>query len=252
MYSCTLLPDPVAPAWWPYLMVMLLLGLYLGGATLAKPAPQRPTWFPDQPPAAYEWHYAPCQGCTALTPRPAWLRMQELAGLDEVHFLLAANEQWGPAYSFPPDAVAISPTALRLSDCQLNFLVGHELVHIAQRHFDEDARTAAVLSGLAPTWTRSGKRALSLLDGNFTLALKMSPQWQQQEREADWVGALLAAQAGGCAMRDGALAYLDRQAGYGGGLAAAHETSAERVHFLAGFSASAAILAARGMPRGRK
>lgn len=252
MYPSALLLSPVAVGKWPYLLVMLLLGLYLAGASLATPAPQRSAWFPDEPSSvAYEWYYTPCRGCVSLAPQPDWLKMRDLAGLAEVHFLLAPGEQWGAAYSFPPNAVAISPAALKLAPCQLNFLVGHELVHIAQRHFDEDAGTAAVLSGFDPSWTRSGKRALSLLEDNFALALKMSPMWQQQEREADWVGALLAAQAGGCGMREGALAYLGEDAGYGGGLAAAHEISGARVDFLAGFADSAAILAARGMQRDR-
>lgn len=248
MYSAILPLNPAAHGKRPYLYMALLLGLYIGGVALLQPDALRQAWLPDvHNPATYDWHYSPCEGCVRLDPPPAWLAMSSLAGLSGVHFLRAPGEQWGPAYSFPPDAVAISPAALKLPPCQLNFLVGHELVHIAQRHFDEDASVAAVLSGLAPSWTRSGKRALSLLDDNFALALKMSPVWQQQEREADWVGAMLAAQASGCGLAEGALPYLGQQAGYGGGLAAAHEGSAARVRHLSGFADLAARLAARGM-----
>jgi Zn-dependent protease with chaperone function len=246
MYPSALLLNPVATGKWPYLMALLALVLYLGGVSLLKADTIRQPWLPDLPiQAAYEWHYVPCPGCVSLAPPRAWQRMSELAGVPDVNFLSAPGERWGPAYSFPPNAVAISPQALKLSPCQLNFLVGHELVHIAQRHFDEDASAAAVLSGLSPSWTRSGKRALSLLDGNFSLALKMSPMWQQQEREADWVGAMLSAQASGCSLQDGALSYLDADSGYGGGLGAAHEDSAERVRHLQGFAEPAARLAER-------
>ncbi|MFZ5483297.1 MAG: M48 family metalloprotease [Pseudomonadota bacterium] len=240
-------PDGRSGGLFPHALLLLAFVAYVGGLALYPSPPVRQAWFPDiAATVAYRWQYAPCPGCEALEPAPVWLRMQALAGLDEVHFLLSPDEQWGPAYSFPPNAVVVSREALRLPACQLNFLVGHELVHLAQRHFDEDARAAAVLSGLAPGWTTSGKRALSLIEGDFGLALKMSPLWQQQEREADWVGVLLAAQASGCSLEAGALAYLEQQAGQGGGLAAAHEDSVERVRHLRGFTDIAAQLAVRG------
>lgn len=245
--SFLLLDDRGGPGYWLDLTAALLVCLYIAGASLATPEPApAAAWFPEQPlTRVYDWHYAPCPGCVALKPPPAWLKMRDLAGLHEVHFLRAPNERLGPAYALPPDAVAVSPEGVALPTCQLNFLVGHELVHIAQRHFDEDASVAAVLSGLAPDWTDSGKRALSLLDDNFALALRMSPFWQQQEREADWVGMLLSAQASGCQAEEGALAYLREQRGYGGGLAAAHEESAARVAVLSGFAEAAARLAVR-------
>lgn len=249
MQGSVLFPYPGgrSGSFFPHALFLLALVAYFGGLALYQGPSVRQAWFPDTAATlAYRWHYVPCSGCDVLEPAPVWSTMQALAGLEEVHFLRAPDEQWGPAYSFPPNAVVVSPEALRLPVCQLNFLVGHELVHLAQRHFDEDARAAAVLSGLAPAWTSSGKRALSLIEGDFGLALKMAPLWQQQEREADWVGALLAAQASGCSLEAGALAYLEAQIGQGGGLAAAHEDSGERVRHLRGFADIAARLAARG------
>ena len=50
----------------------------------------------------------------------------------------------------------LAPSALKLPDCQLAFLVGHELVHLAQRHFDEDAHSLLVLSAKPANWTLAG------------------------------------------------------------------------------------------------
>ena len=203
-------------------------------------------WFPDPPSTPhFTWSYKPCDGCTDLQPNNAWIKMSSRAGLRAVHFLLAPDESNGPAYSYAPDAVVLSPAALKLKPCQLSFLVGHELVHIAQRHFDEDAMVLSVLSGKAPAWTRDGDRAMHLLDDDFLLALRMSPTWQQQEREADWIGALLAADACGCTVEEGAFSYLQGDPGAGGGVAASHESSLERLHFLESFDESAKRLAAR-------
>jgi hypothetical protein len=206
--------------------------------------PARAKWFPDQPSTPrFDWTYTPCEGCRALHAKPEWKAMARLAGLENVHFLLAPNETSGPAYSFAPNAVVIAPSALKLGVCHLSFLIGHEIVHLAQRHFDEDALAAATLSGKPQSWTRKGAEAMQLLEDNFILALRMSDLWQQQEREADWVGALLAAQACRCSIEDSALSYLRKDTGYGGGVAAAHETSASRVRFLQAFNVSAKRLA---------
>ncbi len=206
--------------------------------------PVRAKWFPDQPSTPrFDWTYTPCEGCRPIQARPAWQAMTRLAGLKNVHFLLAPNEVSGPAYSFAPNAVVIAPSALKLDFCHLSFLIGHEIVHLAQRHFDEDALAAAILSGKPQNWTRKGAEAMQLLEDNFILALRMSELWQQQEREADWVGALLAAQACHCNIEDSALSYLRTDTQYGGGVAAAHETSASRVRFLQAFNVSAKRLA---------
>lgn len=228
------------------LIALGVFAIYLVGASASNSSVDRAIWFPDKPSlAAYEWHYIPCKGCTALEPQRDWLRMQHLAGLEQVHFLVATNGQWGDAYSYPPNALVLSKAALNLPRCQLDFIIGHELVHLAMRDFDEDANTVTVLSGFSPTWTRSGKQALSLLDGDIALALKMATTWQAQERRADWVGALLSAEGGGCTLREGALPYMRSQSGYGGGIAAEHELSGERAHFLVGFAEPAARLASR-------
>ena len=203
-------------------------------------------WFPDPPSTPlFTWSYKPCDGCTDLQPATAWINMSGRAGLQDIHFLLAPDETNGPAYSYAPNAVVLSPAALKLKPCQLSFLVGHELVHIAQRHFDEDAAILSVMSGKKPGWTHVGERAMHLLDDDFVLALRMSPTWQQQEREADWMGALLAADACGCTVEQGAFSYLQGDADAGGGVAAAHESSRERLHFLQAFDESAKRLAAR-------
>jgi hypothetical protein len=63
--------------------------------------------------------------------------------------------------------------------------------------------------------------------------------WQEQENDADWMGALLAAQACGCSIESGALAYLRHESEAGGGIAAAHAPSAERIRRLLPFTESA-------------
>ena len=171
--------------------------------------------------------------------------MAKLAGIGDIRFLRAELSTNGPAWSFAPGTVVLSAATLRLPRCQLDFVIGHELVHIAQRHFDEDAHDVSVLSGKPPTWTSAGEDAMALLEGDFPLALRMSPFWRQQEREADWVGALLAAQAGGCTLEDGALAYLGGDEASGGGLIAAHDENVERMRFLMNFVESAKRLAQR-------
>jgi Zn-dependent protease with chaperone function len=171
--------------------------------------------------------------------------MATLAGLDEVRFLLTPDESKGPAWSYAPNVVVLAPSALTLPDCQLAFVVGHELVHIAQRHFDEDAHNLLVLSGKPANWTRTGETALGLLDGNLSLALRLSAIWHQQEHEADWMGALLAAQACKCSLEKSALSYLGEGGPYGGGLASAHATESERIDSLRPFVDSARKLASR-------
>jgi hypothetical protein len=219
--------------------------LMVAPAVYANGVATKAGWFPDQPNTPhFAWVYKPCEGCTILQPEPAWVKMAGLAGLSDFHFLLAPNEANGQAYSFAPNAVVVSPSALKLKPCQLAFIVGHELVHIAQRHFDEDAMILSVLSGKSPEWTHDGEEAMHLLDDDFPLALRMSPTWQQQEREADWVGALLAANACGCTLEESALSYLRDDGDAGGGIAASHEISPERLHDLQVFDESAKRLAA--------
>lgn len=228
------------------------LGLWLvllAGQPGQAGQPLRAIWFPDQPQTPhYAWIDEPCADCLRLKPEPGWQLMAALAGAGEVRFLLAGNET-SQAYSLAPNAVVLAPSALRLDRCQLAFVVGHELVHIAQRHFDEDALMMSILSGKAANWTGKGNLALELLNDNIVLALRISPHWQQQEREADWLGALLAAEAYGCTLEEGALPYL--AAAEGGGIAAAHEAGATRMEFLRAFAESARRLAYEGyyLPR---
>ena len=214
----------------------------------AQPVPA--AWFPDVPTfRQYTWADQPCPGCKRLSPEPAWIRMVALAGLQEVRFKGAPDESGGQAYSVAPNVVVLSPSALKLETCQLAFLVGHEIVHIARRHFDEDAIALSVFSGKAAQWTHQGEDAMQLADGNFGLALRVSHLWQQQEQEADWLGALLAAQACGCSIKAGALAYFGQDSEFGGGgVAAAHAPSTERMRQLLPFAESARRLADR-MPR---
>mgnify|MGYP000993617053 CR=1 FL=1 len=217
------------------LATLACVGLLSQGAT-AAPA----DWFPDPPTIRhFAWTYQPRADSGALRPRPEWTRMAALAGVPTVRFLGAADEANGPAYSAAPDVVVLTPSALKLDACQLAFVVGHEIVHIARRHFDEDAVALSVFSGMPKNWTDQGEDALQLVDGDFPLALRVSHLWQDQEREADWMGALLAAQAGGCGIESGAIAYLRRESQAGGGLAAAHAPSEERIRHLLPFSESA-------------
>ncbi len=223
------------------------LWVWLGAAASAQAGePVRAEWFPDASRVArFTWSDERCDACAPLAPRPEWLAMAKLAGLAQIRFLRADRSALGPAWSFAPGTVVLSAATLRLPRCQLDFVIGHELVHIAQRHFDEDAHDVSVLSGMAPTWTRAGEDAMALLDGDFPLVLRMSPFWQQQERESDWIGALLAAQAGGCRLEDGALAYLGADTESGGGIIASHGAGAERARFLLDFVESARRLAER-------
>lgn len=221
--------------------VLFLVLLVWTNRAHAAPA----VWFPDAPIfTRYDWSDTPCPGCTPLAARAEWRRMAEFAGVPDVRFRLAPDESLGPAYSVAPDSVVLSPAALELEACQLAFLVGHEIVHIAQRHFDEDAIALSVLSGKPAHWTARGEDAMQLTDGDFGLALRASHLWQAQEQEADWLGSLLAA-ACGCDIEAGALAWFRHDGASGGGLAAAHAASHERTSQLTPFIEMARRLAAR-------
>lgn len=240
MYRAAYSMPSTDSTWWPEAVFALALCLYVTGATIAAPTTPRSEWLPDANARDhYTWGRQDCEGCAPLTPKPAWRRMQDRAGLAEVRFLVARAGTWGEAYTLPPDTLVLSESALGLPRCELNFIIGHELVHLAQRHYDEDAAMAASLSGRRPNWTRDGQQALSLMEGDFGLVLRLSDQWHAQEREADWVGSLLSAEATGCTLEDGALAYLGRQRGFGGGLASAHDDIGERLRQLSGFASMA-------------
>jgi Zn-dependent protease with chaperone function len=217
----------------------MFLPLLVFAALFAQQARSAPAiWFPDAPTVRYyAWVYEPCSGCEELAPSPVWMRMAALAGLPAVHFLGAPDESNGQAYSAAPNVVVLSPSARKLEACQLAFIVGHEIVHIAQRHFDEDAVALSVFSGKPVNWTDKGEDAMQLVEGDFGLALRVSHLWQEQEREADWLGALLAGQACGCGIESGALAYF-RNGDEGGGIAAAHAPNAERIRQLLPFAES--------------
>lgn len=238
----------IHPAW-PGVRYGISLSLLFCASFLpahaVQPAPA--VWFPDAPTFRhYAWTAPPCPGCAALEPQPAWTRMAQLAGLSEVHFKRAPDDSEGDAYSLAPNVIVLSPSAQKLPSCQLAFVIGHEIVHIAQRHFDEDAIALSVYSGKSPDWTRDGDDAMQLVDGDFGLALKLSPLWKQQEREADWLGSLLAAQVCGCSLEKGALAYFRRDDDEsGGGLAAAHPPNAKRIRQLQPFAESARRLMAQ-------
>lgn len=224
----------------------LLVSLVAGAALPAHAEASQATWFPDAPTfRVYAWTYEPCPGCQPLAARPAWARMAELAGLPAVRFEAAPDDSRGQAYSAAPDVVVLSPAALALDPCPLAFLVGHEIVHIARRHFDEDAIALSVFSGRPVDWTERGEDAMQLADGDFGLVLRVSHLWQEQENEADWAGALLAAHAAGCGLEAGALAYFRQDGGSGGGIAAAHAPDAARVRHLLPFAESARRLAER-------
>jgi hypothetical protein len=235
----------IHPAW-PGIRLGLFLILLACAGSLHAAQPVPAAWFPDSPTfRQYAWDDQPCHGCMALSPSPTWTRMAELAGISNVHFKAAPDESGGQAYSVAPNVLVLSPAALKLETCQLAFLVGHEIVHVAQRHFDEDAIAMSVYSGKPAHWTRRGEDAMQLADGNFGLALRVSHLWQQQEQEADWLGALLAAQACGCSIEAGALAYFSGDSESGGGIAAAHAPNAERMRRLLPFTESAQRLMAQ-------
>lgn len=242
MFALTTHPAGSATRYGICLIVLLCAGFRPAHA--AQPAPA--TWFPDAPTFRhYAWIDQPCPGCSAISAQPTWLRMASLAGLGDVHFKLAPSDSEGDAYSLPPNVVVLSPSAQKLPPCQLAFVIGHELVHLAQRHFDEDAIALSVYSGKSPYWTRDGDNAMQLAEGNLGLMLKLSPLWQQQEREADWLGALLAAQVCGCSLEDSALAYFSQDDdGPGDDIVASHPPNAERIRQLLPFTESARRLMA--------
>lgn len=217
-----------------FLLIFVSTGMYSHRASSA-PA----IWFPDSPVIPYyAWDFQPCSGCEELAVKPVWANMAKLAGVKSVRFMRAPDERNGQAYSAAPDVVVLSPSALKLETCQLAFIVGHEIVHIAQRHFDEDAVALSVFSGKPVNWTNRGEDAMQLMEGDFGLALRMSRLWQEQEREADWIGALLAAQACGCSIESGAAAYLRHDDSEGGGIAATHAPDMERIRQLLPFAES--------------
>lgn len=238
----------ICPTWLGINKAKYLIVLACAGSLhAAQPAPA--VWFPDSPTfRQYDWAEQPCHGCVALSPQPAWTRMALLAGSQEVHFMSAPDEMGGQAYSVAPNVVVLSPSALQLAPCQLAFVVGHEIVHIAQRHFDEDAIAMSVYSGKPAHWTHQGESAMQLADGNLGLVLRITHLWQLQEQEADWVGALLAAQACGCSIEDSALAYFRQDRESGGGIASAHAPNMERMRQLLPFTESAQRLAQRFQP----
>lgn len=161
-------------------LVWIVCAFLLAPACVEAGGGARAKWFPDQPSTPrFKWTYAPCKGCRSIQARPEWKAMARLAGLNRVHFLLAPNEANGTAYSFAPNALVLAPSALKLGHCHLSFVIGHEVVHLAQRHFDEDALAVTVLSGMPENWTRKGAKAMQLLEDNFPLALRMSEIWEQ-------------------------------------------------------------------------
>ena len=235
----------IGPAW-PGIRQGVFLVLLVCADCIHAAQPVPAAWFPDSPTfRQYVWTDQPCPGCEAINPRPTWTRIVALAGLTEVRFISAPNESGGQAHSAAPNVVVLSPSALKLETCQLAFLVGHEIVHIAQRHFDEDAIALSVFSGMPANWTNKGEDAMQLADGDFGLALRVSHLWEEQEHEADWMGALLAAQACGCSIEASALAYFRNDSESGGGIAAAHAPSTERMLQLRPFAESARRLAER-------
>lgn len=238
----TLAVDPA----WPGIRQSLFLILFVCADCIHAAPPVPAVWFPDSPTFRhYDWADQPCPGCKALSPSPTWTRMAALAGLKEVQFRVAPDESGGQAYSVAPNVVVLSPSALKLKTCQLVFLVGHEITHIARRHFDEDAIALSVLSGKPAHWTDKGEDAMQLADGDFGLLLRVSHLWEDQEHEADWLGALLAAHAGGCSIEASALAYFRHDNESGGGMAAAHAPSMERMRQLLPFTESAQRLTER-------
>lgn len=214
------------------LLMLSSLGIQQAKAAMAA-------WFPDRPDVRdYNWSYQPCPGCKPLVSAPAWARMADLAGVAHIRFMAAPDEHNGQAYSAAPDVVVLSPSVLKLRPCQLAFVVGHEIAHIAQRHYNEDAEAVLVLSGKPSNWTRNGDEAMQLADGDFGLMMRLTRLWQDQEMEADWLGSLLAAQACGCNLKAGAMAYLSAD-DEGGGIGAAHPRNQDRIHHLIPFEESA-------------
>lgn len=110
--------------------------------------------------------------------------MAALAGVDETPFLLTRDAD-GLAAAAPVDTVIVAPALLTLSRCQQAFVVGHELAHLARRHYDEDASAALAYSGRSTAWTANGDRAVGLTNGDFGLAWQLSALWRSQEHEAD-------------------------------------------------------------------
>ncbi len=224
----------------PHRSQVVGLGVACLAATAAHAEPA--SWFPDPPTTPhYQWAGTACAHCVTLTPPANWRTMAVLAGVPAVRFLLDEHTA-DTAFAAPPDVVVVSPALLALDRCQQAFVVGHEIAHIARRHYDEDAHAVQIMSERRGLWTNRGEQAMQLLDGDMGLALKLTVHWQHQEREADWLGSLLAAQTSGCELEFAAESFLHGDSREGGVLAS-HADNPQRLRDLTPFRASARLLA---------
>ena len=220
------------------------LALVFAPTVAAEPA----DWFPAPPDLPrYQWQPAACGNCVALDAPSTWKRMAELAGVPGAHFVVALTDV-EQAVSLAPDIVVIAPALFKLGVCQQAFVIGHELAHLARRHFDAEAVAVLTQSGRPPHWTASGNAALQLLDGDYRLVMQLSRVWQAQEHEADRLGSLLAAQAGGCELVAGALAFLGAEADNEAGLYLTHASARQRIAELLPFAERVRALVAQRAP----
>ena len=227
-------------------IVLLLAQLAAWGAQ-ATPALARDQWMPDPPfVGQLVWDIEPPseRSCDArIDHRDTALieRLSRHAGLAGVQ-IEVCSEQYA-ASSIPPGVLRVAPQILGLPHCQKAFILGHELAHLAMRHSEEEFVATLDLSRAR---RRTASEALAIESADLAVVLDLGPLLIAQEREADWIGAMLAATEG-CNLAASALAFLSQEAlhGDGGGIASAHEENLVRIRLLQSMRPMADRLAAQ-------
>ena len=190
-------------------------------------------WMPDKLAVAAlpDWADVKSSGCVA--PGGATLamfdRLKESAGAARAELAVCAATG-DEARALPSARIEISPRVEGLTQCERAFVLGHELAHVALGHADFEAHYLIALAHLP---TQSAADAMAAADYDLSLVFELLPTAQEDEYEADWVGALLAGTQG-CSLDAGALHYFRRfvRSMSGQGLLPTHEEFGRRMERL--------------------
>jgi predicted Zn-dependent protease len=131
-----------------------------------------------------------------------------------------------------------------LGDAGIAFVLGHEMGHALLQHENEALTVAMAL--IPRGFSRSVENVYAELDFNLGLALKLQPELQAEEFEADRAGMLIGGAAG--FDPDGLLSYLERLARESTGerpMLGTHPQAAERLVRARQFRGSAQVLRER-------